>query len=100
MARRGARVTRNSAVSRSEREKMLAGELYRASDPELAQMELRAQTLLSRYNATLRTEVDLRAALRRALFGAIGEGANIRPPFFCDYGVHIRAGRNLFMNFD
>jgi maltose O-acetyltransferase len=87
-------------VSRSEREKMLAGELYRASDPELAQMELRAQTLLSRYNTTLRTEVELRAALLRDLFGAVDEGANIRPPFYCDYGVHIRAGRNLFMNFD
>ena len=93
-------MTRSSAVTRSEREKMLAGELYRASDPELAQMELSAQTLMSRYNATLRTEVELRAALLSDLFGAVGEGANIRPPFYCDYGVHIRAGRNLFMNFD
>jgi hypothetical protein len=36
----------------SEREKMLAGELYRASDPELEAMSLRAADLMARYNAS------------------------------------------------
>jgi maltose O-acetyltransferase len=79
---------------------MLAGELYRAADPELAAGLLRAQRLLHVYNATGPDDSAQRAALLGELFGAIGPGAVIRPPFFCDYGSNIRIGKNLFANFD
>jgi maltose O-acetyltransferase len=83
----------------SEREKMLAGELYRATDPELAEAHLRAQRILTRYNATLPDEAETRATLLGELFGAVGDHAVIQPRFACDYGVNIRAGRNLFVNY-
>jgi maltose O-acetyltransferase len=86
--------------TRTEKEKMLAGELYDASAPEL-QMELAAtHRWLVRYNAAL----DASAADRRALLlerlAAVGEGTVIRPPFHCDYGFNIRLGAGIFLNFN
>jgi maltose O-acetyltransferase len=84
----------------SEREKMIAGELYRASDPELVAGRLRAQELLARYNASAPADAAARDALLRELFGAVGDGPTIMPRFACDYGFNIRAGRNLFVNYN
>ena len=81
----------------SERCKMLAGELYRPSDPEI-QAELAATSdWLARYNRSLPAD---RAALLRTRLGSVGEGAEIRPPFFCDYGFNIRLGAAAFLNFN
>ena len=84
----------------SEGEKMIAGELYRASDPELAAARLRAQELLVRYNASVPADAAARESLLRELFGAVGDAPTVMPRFSCDYGFNIRAGRNLFVNFD
>jgi maltose O-acetyltransferase len=84
----------------SEREKMIAGELYRASDPELVAANLRAQELLARYNASAPSDAAARDALLRELFGAVGDGSTVKPRFSCDYGFNIRTGRNLFVNYD
>ena len=84
----------------SEREKMIAGELYRASDPELAAAHLRARELLARYNASAPRDASARDTVLRELFGAVGDGTVVKPRFLCDYGFNIRAGRNLFVNYD
>ena len=87
-------------VERSEKEKMLAGELYRATGPELTEGRRRAQRLLARYNASDPDDSAGRMALLRALFGAVGDGADIQPRFCCDYGSNIRLGRNAFVNYN
>ena len=69
---------------RSEKEKMLAGELYRAVGPELAADNLRADRLLRAYNATGANEVERRIAILAELLGVAGEGTVVRPPFHCD----------------
>ncbi|MGE5591703.1 MAG: sugar O-acetyltransferase [Bacillota bacterium] len=84
---------------KTEREKMLAGELYDSSDPELVALRLRARRLTRQYNATTEEEAERRAEILRELFGAVGS-ATIEPTFRCDYGGNIRVGRNLYMNFD
>jgi maltose O-acetyltransferase len=84
----------------TEKAKMLAGELYRATDPELVAERQRAQRLLARYNATAPDDPRGRMALLRELFGAIGDGADIQPRFACDYGYNIRIGRNAFINYN
>lgn len=84
-------------MARSERDKMLAGELYRPSDPEI-QADLAATAgWLARYNASLPAE---RPRLLRERLGRVGDGAEIRPPFFCDYGFNIRLGAGAFLNFN
>jgi maltose O-acetyltransferase len=84
----------------TEREKMLAGELYDAYDPELSALRLRARRLI---RALVDLEPGDRAGNARVLgelFGAIGPESFIEPPFRCDYGVNIHAGSGLYMNFD
>jgi maltose O-acetyltransferase len=83
---------------RSEKEKMLAGALYRAVGPEIGADQRRCQMLLHAYNATS-PEAEERAALLQDLLGGIGEKSVIRPPFHCDYGYNIRLGRGVFLNF-
>ena len=86
-------------MARSEKEKMLAGELYRAVGPDLAADNLRADRLLRAYNATGVDEAERRSAILAALLGSVGEGVVVRPPFYCDYGYNIRLGRGVFANF-
>ncbi len=85
--------------NRTEREKMLAGELYVAADPELTQGRLRARRLTRLFNASREDEAELRISLLKELFGAVGANVWIEPPFYCDYGSHIFIGENSFMNF-
>jgi len=80
---------------RSQRERMLAGDLYLADDPELAAESGRARGLCDAYN---RGEGDGRAILGQ-LLGAFGDGSEIRAPFYCDYGYQIRIGARTFVNF-
>lgn len=84
----------------SERERMLAGELYLASDPELLAARLRTRQRLVAYNASRPDEAERRRLLLAELFGRLDGKVEIEPPFFCDYGENIRAGDNLYMNFN
>lgn len=87
-------------MPRSEKEKMLAGDLYVADDPELAADNRRISDWLDRYNATnTRTQAE-RQALLEEVFASVGDGCNIRPPFYCDYGYNISLGRGVFLNFN
>lgn len=83
---------------RSEKEKMLAGELYRPVGPELTADLLRVETLLSAYNATNADKAHRRRTLLEELLGSVGPEVFIRPPFTCDYGYNIRIGRATFVN--
>jgi maltose O-acetyltransferase len=87
-------------MARTEREKMLAGELYLASDPELLQMRRRARELTAAYNRTAQDEAAERARLLRALLGRCGAGVWVEPPFYCDYGVHTSLGDAVYLNFN
>src|SRR6185295_547451 len=82
---------------RSEKEKMLAGELYDPLDPELSQERLRCRTLLKTFNDTREDQTKERTELLNQLFGA-ETGVWIQPPFFCDYGTNIRLGSKVFFN--
>ena len=86
------------ADQRSEKQRMLAGDLYRV-DAEIVANQLRAETLLLDYNRTTAAESRKREAILAELLGGIGEGSAIRPPFHCDYGSNIRMGGGCFLNF-
>jgi maltose O-acetyltransferase len=85
---------------RTEREKMVAGELYDAQDPELVAGRARARLLLKEYNATLPDEADRRRELAGRLFGRAGPGLWVEPPFYCDYGSNIYIGDRVYFNFN
>ncbi|MBD1838753.1 MULTISPECIES: sugar O-acetyltransferase [unclassified Coleofasciculus] len=86
-------------MEKTEKQKMLAGELYLASDPELAAGSKRASRLLRMYNATTEEELELRSQILNDLFAQVGSTVQIVPPFHCDYGSNIYAGNGLYMNY-
>lgn len=85
--------------ARSQRERMLAGDLYVADDPELAAESRRAANLMHRFNTSDPADPHARRALLSALLGSLGEGAEVRPPLYCDYGYQIHIGARTFINY-
>ncbi|WP_042342051.1 sugar O-acetyltransferase [Calothrix sp. PCC 7507] len=86
-------------MKKTEKQKMLAGELYLADDPELVEDSKRASRLLGTYNSTTIEQQEQRQEILRELFGKIGKKATIVPPFHCDYGDNIYAGNKLYINY-
>lgn len=84
----------------SEKQKMLAGELYRATGEELAADARRVAEWMDRYNASIARTQDEYRVLLREMLAEVGEGAYVRPPFHCDYGYNIRLGKGVFLNFN
>ncbi|HEX3655033.1 MAG TPA: sugar O-acetyltransferase [Pirellulales bacterium] len=84
----------------SERQKMLAGELYDPLDAELVEARNRARDLCQELNASRETDQEMRRRILRELLGAGGESAWIQPPFYCDYGSNILLGERVFFNFN
>jgi maltose O-acetyltransferase len=87
-------------MTRSEKDKMLAGELYHPSAPEIQADLAATRAWLARYNAALALPPDARRTLLAERLAEVGAGAVIRPPFHCDYGFNIRLGANVFLNFN
>lgn len=88
----------NVGVS-SHKQRMLGGELYLASDPELVADHQRARSLVERFNATGATERRERDTLLRQLFGSLGEDTEVEPPLQVDYGFPISIGARCFVNY-
>lgn len=87
-------------MEQTQKQKMLAGQLYRAGDPEIQADQQSAKAWMVRYNAALGATADERRELLRERFAAVGTGAVIRPPFHCDYGYNISLGDDVFLNFN
>ena len=85
----------------SEKQKMLAGEPYDASDPELKFEREQARALCQRLNALAPGDgtADERRSLLTRLFGR-ETNVYVTAPFFCDYGYNIRLGSNVYFNFN
>ncbi len=84
----------------SEKEKMLRGEGYIASDKELVKDRKNARKLTRMYNQTTEDEDKKRSEILKNLLGTIGNNIFIEPNFRCDYGYNIHLGENFFANFD
>ena len=85
---------------KSERQKMLAQELYDPMDRELVAARERARDLCQTLNATREAQHDERRRILCELFGAGGDTVWMQPPFFCDYGSNIELGNRVFFNFN
>ena len=85
---------------KSEKEKMLAGELYLASDKTLSEDRYKARQLLKELNQTLPGDSNHTNNVVNKLFKQVGKDFGIEPPFFCDYGYNISIGDQVFINFN
>ena len=84
----------------SEKQKMLTGQLYRATCPQLQAEQLANKHWMQRYNSGADLHNEQRHGLLLEHFGRAGADAVIRPPFYCDYGYNIELGARVFMNFN
>lgn len=84
----------------TEKEKMLAGELYNALDKQLSEERLQTRLLIKRLNDTREDEEDARSAILKELIPNAGAGLWLQPPFYCDYGSNILIGEKVFFNFN
>ncbi|KIL52157.1 maltose acetyltransferase domain-containing protein [Jeotgalibacillus soli] len=85
---------------KSEKEKMLAGELYFAGDEILVNERLHARKLTREFNETLETDTKKREQLLKTLLGSTGDHFYIEPTFRCDYGYNIHVEDYFYANFD
>lgn len=82
----------------SMRERMLAGRLYLADDPELVRESERAHRITHRINSMDPTDRAGVRALLDELLGALGDGSVVRPPVRLDYGYQTSIGARTFVN--
>ena len=83
----------------TEKEKMVAGELYDACDAELLNELNAVKVLCQQYNNLLPTDFVARNTMLQQLLGQADKDTFINQPFYCDYGKHIRVGKRFFANF-
>ncbi|MFE7395896.1 sugar O-acetyltransferase [Streptomyces sp. NPDC057557] len=86
--------------SRANHERMLAGDLYIADDPDIATSQQRAVRLAARYQAAYAEDTEAARSVVAELIGDLGVGVHIRPPLFVDYGAHITVGQDTFINYN
>jgi len=85
---------------KTEKEKMLAGELYNAEDSQLKSERRKARLMCKSYNESSDDQSLLRKEILRELIGGYSKGLVIEPPFFCDYGSNISIGEKVYFNFN
>ncbi|MFC7319745.1 sugar O-acetyltransferase [Halobacillus campisalis] len=85
---------------KTEKEKMLNGELYYPASKELAEDRARARSLVRSLNDVSEAEEEKRALLLKGMFGSTGENMYLESIFRCDYGYNIHVGENFYANFD
>ncbi len=83
----------------TQKERMLAGELYLPADPELAAEALRAAQLSERFNASSAADPAKQRKTLVELLGEVGEGVRVRPPLRVDYGYQISIGARTFISY-
>jgi maltose O-acetyltransferase len=85
---------------RTEKEKMLAGELYNALDKELSDDRIQTRLLIKQLNESREDEPALRDEILSGLIPNAGPHLWLQPPFYCDYGYNIITGEKVFFNFN
>jgi len=85
----------------TEKEKMLAGKPYCATDPQLLRELNETKDVIHRYNQLLPSQRQERTAMLKSLLGHVGDdNILINQPFYCDYGKYISVGKRFFANFN
>ncbi|RCV51639.1 sugar O-acetyltransferase [Marinitenerispora sediminis] len=85
---------------RTNRERMLAGDLYIADDPESIRRARRAARLADAYHRAALADEDAARPILAELLGSLGEEAFVKPPLYVDYGEHITVGARTFVNYN
>ena len=83
---------------KSEKEKMIAGELYDAYDSQLVSDRDVCKDLCFEYNQLPPSQKEKRMAIIQKMFKRTGKSFLVEQPFYCDYGYNIEVGENFYAN--
>lgn len=83
---------------RTEKEKMINGEMYNASGFELVKARNLAQKALAVFHQT--QELDEKKSILKKLFGTTGKEFHVNSGLIVDYGFNIHIGENFYANFN
>ena len=81
-------------------EKMISGELYDATCEDLLEKRLTCREILRKYNTTSERKPEELKELLNQLTQKQLKNVYIQAPFYCDYGINLELGENVFMNFN
>lgn len=84
----------------TEKEKMLAGELYDPLDQQLVVDRMRTRLLIKELNDSREDQTEERVRILKEMIPNAGEGLWLQPPFYCDYGYNMVVGEKVFFNFN
>ena len=86
---------------KSERERMLSGELYMSKGhKKLSRISHDSRTLIDQFNRSNRGDYDLRNQILKDVLGSVGENVVVQPPMQVDYGNNTYVGNDFYANFD
>lgn len=91
---------KGDAIMKTEKEKMIQGEMYAPADPVLVEDRNRARLLTRKLNEMPEIKYEERSAIIKELFGTTGDNIHVESSFKCDYGYNIHVGENFYANFD
>lgn len=83
----------------TEKEKMIAGQMYDPNCEELMTARTLAHDLCTEYNALSESDAERRQEVLRRLLLGLGKDSYLQGPFYCDYGFNIKTGARFFANF-
>lgn len=91
----------SSADTRTEKEKMLAGDLYNVTlAPDLLEERMVCRKLVYEFNTSPPEEMEKRTEILRKMFGSFGTSAFIEQPMQCDLGYNVHWGNGSFANYN
>ncbi|MGR6543688.1 sugar O-acetyltransferase [Paenibacillus tundrae] len=88
------------SISKTEKQKMLAGELYNAADPQLSQEREQIRRMTRLYNQTTESDGEIRVKMLKEMLGSTGDHLYMEPNIHFDYGYNIHVGNHFYTNFN
>lgn len=85
---------------KTEKEKMIAGEIYDPMDKQLVDDRVQTRLLLKALNESREDDTTERSRILKQLFPGAAPDLWLQPPFYCDYGYNIKTGERVFFNFN
>ena len=86
---------------KTEKEKMLAGEIYSATDRQLLEDLAETREMIFDYNQLRPSQMQKKREMLKSMLGHVGDDdIIINQPFYCDYGKQISVGKRFFANFN
>ncbi|MCH4160792.1 sugar O-acetyltransferase [Bifidobacterium sp.] len=80
--------------------RMVTGQVYQDTHPDIDLARLRAEKLFTEYNRLGYDDPKRQGEILTQLLGSVGEGAIIKPNFRCELGCNITIGSNVHINYD